>query len=166
MQVHRNVLKPNTLDSILKEIDSGKKKNIWRPASLLWHRDLLSTYSGECLTRNLSRDLVEDIMKDVQSFLPEHSATHMCMNMWLKGSGITFHNDANYAFGATIYLNKKWNPDDGGIFIWEVGRRQYRGVCPEFNTMVLNNLGQHHQVTAISPYAKENRISIQIFGEK
>lgn len=166
MQVHRNVLKPNTLDSILKEIDSGKKKNIWRPASLLWHRDLLATYSGECLTRNLSRDLVEDIMKDVQSFLPEHSATHMCMNMWLKGSGITFHNDANYAFGATIYLNKKWNPDDGGIFIWEVGRRQYRGVCPEFNTMVLNNLGQHHQVTAISPYAKENRISIQIFGEK
>ena len=166
MQVQRNVLKSTTVDLILKEIDNGKKKNVWRPASLLWHRNLLSTYSGECLTRNLNPNLVKDIIKDIQPFLPEYSTAHVSMNMWLKGSGITFHNDANYAFGATIYLNKKWNPDHGGIFIWEVSPRQYRGVCPEFNTMILNNLGQHHQVTAISPYAKENRISIQIFGEK
>ena len=166
MEIHRNVLKSNTVDSVLKEIDRGKSENIWGPVSCFWQEGLLSTYSGECLTTDLSKNLEEDLIKDVRGFLPEHSATHVLVYMWLKGSGIVFHNDSNYAFGATIYLNKKWNPDHGGIFIWEVAPRQYRGVCPEFNTMVLNTLGQNHQVTAISPYAKENRITIQIFGEK
>jgi hypothetical protein len=165
MQLHRNVLKPDTINRVLKEIDNGTKKNLWRPASFLWHSDLLSTYAGECLTRNLGDRLCDSILKDVTPFFPEHSSAHISMNMWLKGSGITFHNDANYAFGATIYLNKKWNPDHGGIFIWEVSNRQYRGVCPEFNAMVLNDLGQNHQVTAISPYAKDARITIQIFGK-
>ena len=34
-------------------------------------------------------------------------------------SGINWHNDHNYKYGITYYINRRWNPRFGGEFLFK-----------------------------------------------
>ncbi len=78
-----------------------------------------------------------------------------------KGSGINWHHDGNWKYGATYYINNKWNRNWGGEFMFDDNLGH--GWVPVIgNSLVIVKAPMDHKVnpvlTDIMP-----RISIQIF---
>lgn len=85
--------------------------------------------------------------------------------VWSRGAYLPWHDDHGRDFASTIYLNKQWDPDDGGIFLYKDTADAIRGELPEYNKMVINDSKLEHHVTMIANMAKTHRISIQIWGK-
>lgn len=78
-----------------------------------------------------------------------------------KGAGINWHNDGNWKYGATYYLNHRWNKHWGGEFMFTDSSGH--GFLPVVgNSLAIVKAPMDHKVnpvlTDINP-----RISIQIF---
>ena len=82
--------------------------------------------------------------------------------IWQPQSGISWHNDyeSNRLFGATLYLNEQWHPDNGGWFIWK-DDNGYHTILPKQKVLVVNDNYEYHCVT---PVALGFRCTIQIWG--
>tara|TARA_R110002020_G_scaffold113524_1_gene261302 strand:- start:1493 stop:1975 length:483 start_codon:yes stop_codon:yes gene_type:complete len=81
---------------------------------------------------------------------------------WPPGSYIGWHNDKEYSFGATIYLNKTWDINHGGIFLYHEGN-SLKAHKPTYNTCVINNKKTYHCVSITAPDAPI-RTTIQVLG--
>lgn len=86
------------------------------------------------------------------------------LNVWTPGSYIPWHKDGSKDFASTIYLNADWDVNAGGIFLYKDHKGDIRGEFPEFNKMVVNNNQVEHHVTMIPHSAKEDRVTIQVWG--
>ena len=78
-----------------------------------------------------------------------------------KGSGINWHPDAKWKYGATYYLNRRWNHQWGGEFMFRDNNQH--GFIPVLgNSLVIVKTPIHHKVNQVlSPIMP--RMSIQIF---
>jgi len=81
-----------------------------------------------------------------------------------KDSGINWHNDAGADYGATFYLNRRWNRQWGGEFMFTCENEH--GWLPVVgNSLVIVKSPFEHKVNAIlSPLIP--RISVQLFMKK
>jgi len=80
---------------------------------------------------------------------------------WKKGAGINWHNDGRWKYGATYYINHKWNDQWGGEFMFH--DENNFGFFPVVgNSLVVVKAPFMHKVNPIiSPIVP--RISIQMF---
>ena len=80
---------------------------------------------------------------------------------WTSGSHIPWHNDGCHNGGITIYLNKVWDEDWGGIFMCKDGDN-INGFYPKSNRCIMQVGGIEHSV---APTTKNSdvRLTIQIF---
>jgi Rps23 Pro-64 3,4-dihydroxylase Tpa1-like proline 4-hydroxylase len=85
----------------------------------------------------------------------------MMFYYWTPGSHIPWHNDSIYNGGITIHLNENWNPDHGGIFLFEDGNN-IRGIYPKINTAVEQFGKVHHCVCPTTTHSDVRR-TIQFF---
>ena len=78
-----------------------------------------------------------------------------------KGSGINWHNDRNWKYGATYYINHRWNQQWGGEFMF--ADTAAHGFLPiTGNSLVIVKSPFDHKVnTVLSPIIP--RISVQMF---
>jgi len=78
-----------------------------------------------------------------------------------KGSGINWHNDGTWKYGATYYLNHKWHKQWGGEFMFTDANGH--GFLPVVgNSLVIVKAPIPHKVNPVlSPLMP--RISVQIF---
>ena len=81
---------------------------------------------------------------------------------WPPGSYIGWHNDQGYSFGATIYLNKTWDINHGGIFLYQEGK-SLKAYQPTYNTCVINDKKTSHCISITAPDAPL-RTTIQVLG--
>jgi len=102
----------------------------------------------------------------------EHFGTfnkaYLTVQRWEKGCYIPWHNDKNYAFSSTIYLNPEWEESDGGQFVYAKGDDLFginHSYTPQFNTAVMLRQGHFHCVSPISTSDK-TRVTIQFFAHK
>jgi len=72
------------------------------------------------------------------------------------------HNDSNYEYGCTIYLNKYWDIDWGGLYIWKEGDK-LNIEKPEFNKLIINKGNTKHGTTLLNYNAPEERLTLQVF---
>lgn len=85
---------------------------------------------------------------------------------WYRGSYIPWHSDITYCFGATIYLNKEWDSEDGGLFFYiENGKtlEELKCIYPSYNKLIINNLDERHHVSLVNYHSKEIRKTLQIW---
>ena len=84
---------------------------------------------------------------------------YLNIHIMQKNCYISEHTDNNNNFAFTIYLNKIWKKENGGIFQFDIDDTIYN-VLPKYNSMVLlkDNI---HRVTKIT--SNELRITIQGF---
>ena len=157
-------------EQLLQEcIDSTKEKlqtrYCWGVDIFNWSNELKKGTTGMCLFSLAKDDLARKIESEIKHHLPDYQGLMVQHYIWTQGSGIARHNDGNYKFGLTIYLNEKWDIDYGGIFLWkEKDAEKYHVICPELNAGVLNDDGTFHMVTPIAFDAPELRVTIQIWG--
>ena len=65
-----------------------------------------------------------------------------------KGAGINWHNDASWKYGATYYLNNRWNQNWGGEFMFT--SKNGHGYIPIVgNSLVIIKSPLEHKVNPV-----------------
>jgi len=162
MIIHSNVLNCNLYEELLDIFE--KNPFLYFSNQYHWNEDLLQGMLGTCLCADVNEHIKSLILKDIGHLLPSYKDIDMLYYTWGKQSGINWHTDFPYLFGATIYFNKDWNRRDGGILLWE-DEFEIKGHLPKPNSMVLNTKNYNHMVTPIHYDAVSPRYTIQIFGK-
>jgi len=165
MKVFKNSISQELWKRCIDDVNSSLSDDTWKVSNLSWSDTIKRGINGTCLIKKVDTELRLDILNEIKDFLPYFSNISMNYHVWLPNSGISSHDDLNHKFGATIYLNKNWDVDFGGLFVWEkFDSSGMKALVPECRTLVLNDSHEKHLVTIVSNYIPEPRISIQIFG--
>lgn len=166
MKLYKNVLKQNTLSLVHRELTNFlEQTDKWTCSNFIWNDKIKVNITGTTMISFISEGISEIILEDLEDILPPISNPKLQYYVWTPNSGISTHTDAKYKFGATVYLNETWDPNDGGIFMYQHDGDDWRVHIPSLNTMMVNDTGSMHMVTPVSPFAKQNRYTIQIFGD-
>ena len=161
------VLTDKLLQDIRMEVSETNNEEAWK-GSFAWPSELTKGYFSNCLSRTIVGEMKERILKEIQLFLPECKVYYLQYYIWQQLSGIAVHDDHDKVFGATIYLNDTWVPENGGIFLYkdkENSGPEWTALLPERNNMVVNDNRELHMVTHVSPYSTDLRYTIQIWGQ-
>ena len=147
----------------VKELNEKVDQDCWRSSSVTWDTIIKQGIVGSCIITHVS-DTIHDLLEEeLKSSLPEYEEVICQYYIWQSQSGISWHNDGGdrrRLFGATLYLNEVWHPDNGGWFIWE-NDDGYRAILPKKKFLVINDNYQYHCVT---PVSLDFRCTIQIWG--
>ena len=151
------------LNKLRNEFDENVPKNCWKSSSVTWDPRLRQGFVGSCMTTFVSDNIQKLLEEELKSSLPKYTKLTCQYYIWQPQSGISWHNDSGNGrlFGATLYLNDEWNPDNGGWFIWE-DDDGYHTILPKKKLLVINDNYQNHCVT---PVSIGFRCTIQIWGD-
>ena len=149
----------NFIQNIIKE--SQEYKPIWK-SNINW---------GENIVKGSSLVLAYEIKKEELNYIKskfvelddkfkdKEIVGHFYI--WTRGSNIPMHNDSNYEYGCTIYLNKHWEIDWGGLYIWKE-ENKLNVEKPEFNKLIINKGNTKHGTTLLNYNIPEERLTLQI----
>ena len=163
MKIIGHSIRDELLQLCNQEIDTLLSQRAWSSNQTTWNEGLFVDIPGICLSADVTFLLERELKKELLTHLPNHNKLTINYNLWLKNSGIRWHTDANYEFGATLYLNE-WNKKWGGLFLWEDKAEQLHVLCPSPGTLVINTEAESHSVTQVSTTAPYPRRSLQIWG--
>jgi|DEB0MinimDraft_6_1074348.scaffolds.fasta_scaffold00730_7 hypothetical protein len=173
MKIFIDVLSDQLLDACKTDLISNKvKENVWGSSSFRWEPSLLKNIDGPCMMTPITdKSIVEKLEEELSVIFKNYTYNSLAFQyyIWDSYSAISDHNDHDYIFGATLYLNTS-ETYDGGLFMWKSEEDEqceidmFRCVVPEENMIIINDEKQLHMVTPISPHAKDFRCTIQIFA--
>ena len=148
----------------VKELNEKKVQDCWRSSSVTWGSTVKQGIVGSCIITSVSDTIHHSLEEELKLYLPKYDELLFQYYIWQPQSGISWHNDkeSDRLFGATLYLNDEWHPDNGGWFNWE-DNDGYHAILPKKKFLVINNNYQHHCVT---PVSSGFRCTIQIWGKK
>jgi hypothetical protein len=167
MKTFRNVLSESLIRELGKDRETKPLEPCWYASEFFWDEGLKTGVAGNCLTTLVAEPLRQQLIAEIAPLLPACDEDELIFMhyIWTRGSGISGHDDHGWRFGATIYLNESWDMNFGGLFAWKTKESEALNLlCPEYNTIVLNDDSEQHYVTQISPLSTTNRITLQIFG--
>jgi len=135
-----------------------------------WHSDLITestpviAYEMPLYLRSKIIPLLKNTglfeKETLQSLLKDFK---LMIYVWPKGSWINWHGDGHAKQAITIYLNKNWQFNHGGLFIWQDEiSKDLKVIEPKFNTLVYNEGSLMHGTTPVTA-TNELRITIQGF---
>lgn len=105
--------------------------------------------------------LLRGILNPEEDQLLTESKSAM-LYVWMPGSYIPYHSDAKYSKAVTIYLNRDWEFNDGGFFVWRnPNQEDWISVVPHFNLGIVNAFGLEHGTTPVT--SDKLRVTVQIF---
>jgi len=162
--MYDNFLEP----SLIREINEYTFKQINKPNWNTSHRwsnavkrltaPIISLYLPEQFALPI-QDRFNKIKYKRKKFKIKYSMFYICS----PNSYIGWHDDP-YSFGASVYLNKEWDIEHGGIFLYK-DKEDIKGVSPVYNRCVINVEKTMHTISMLTPDAPLRR-SLQIFGEE
>ena len=167
MKIIRNFLDSTTLHNVIdlyhrtlnSDTSSATTNLSWDPCIVAHSGIVHINYVPELI--NLIK---KELTKHIPS-LPDHDLMTMFYT-WGKGSYIPFHYDATHLYGATLYLNSEWAPEEGGLFIYlDESDNEYKTIIPEQNMLVVNTNKEAHHVTVVNSFARHSRMTLQMFGK-
>ena len=114
MEIRYGVLDPHTLRECSEFIDRSLEDGQWNVSEFFWDTTLKQGVSGVITMRNVPTRLKKLILDRISTFVPPYKESEIQIYAWHKGSGISVHDDGG-RYGATIYLNKNWDINWGGL---------------------------------------------------
>lgn len=157
-------------DKLYKEINSHieivvKSKQYRLTTNRVWEEGLIS-YSTPILRYRFEENdkLLFDKIKDEVIKKTEFSITDIIVHIFPKLSYIPWHLDGTYDSALTIYLNKNWDKNWGGLFLYKENN-EIKAFIPKKNTGILLEGGIEHCVTTTNINA-DDRITLQFFLNK
>jgi len=166
MKIHHDVLSLSLVNEIEQEILKNFDDACWRVSGLSWIEMLREGITGEVFQTPVSSSLKDKIDKQLKRYYPgDNTSINVCL--YSKGAGLAIHNDAGWKWAATIYLNRTWNKNFGGVFLYSdnIENDVWSAVFPKFNSMIVNDNSEPHMVTPVSMKADSYRAILQIWGE-
>jgi hypothetical protein len=167
MKIYQNVLSEKTLDIIHDDIEMRKYESCWSSGNLIiWDETITRNITGTVIFKKISDEISSIITEELKLIIPADRKLYLNYNLWYPNSGISWHNDGGYKYGFTLYLNRNWDLNWGGLFMWEdYSSNEYKMFPPEYNTLILNDNREYHAVSIISPTVNCYRLTIQGFCE-
>ncbi len=162
--IKNNFLEVSFLDQLLGSIikESQQYNPIWK-SNINWGENIVK---GSSLVlayelKNIDLKYIKQKFIELDNiFQSKEIVGHFYV--WTRGSQIPFHNDNNYTHGCTLYLNKEWNIDWGGLYLW-LDNNKLHTEKPEFNKLIINTNNIRHGTSVVNYNAPEERITLQIF---
>jgi len=152
------------LDSLIDVITSKHSRNIPMYSTSIhnWSPELVS-HSTPILRYSFTEENNELIGKIKKEILDKttYEIDNLVIHFFPKLSYITWHDDGDYKGALTIYLNKKWDYNWGGYFLYQE-ENEIKAILPDYNLGVLQENGVPHCVSTINVNS-DIRISIQAF---
>ncbi len=165
-----SVLSDDLIQNIMEYFNNILGKDVWS-SSFGWDQNL-GLISATTLTHKISdKILCEKIKNSIEKaikvdFNEEDLDFIPMIYVWSGGSFITWHLDGDNLYNGTLYLNKEWDSNDGGLFLYKDHTNEIKGIEPTYNSMVVNSCTENdphnqHCVTCIVPGTIKKRITIQ-----
>jgi hypothetical protein len=176
IRTYNNVLDEQLIKNLMEYFKSILGEYVWG-SSIGWDQ-YLSLKSSNTLTHRISnKSLEEEIKNSIEKtldvdFEKEELTFFPSIFVWSGGSYMTWHSDSAHPYNGTIYLNEKWDSNDGGVFLYKDSQtKEIKGVEPTYNTMVVNSATETdphnvHCVTCIVPGTIKKRVTIQWTADK
>lgn len=169
MRVVSSFLPQNLITEIELYVDNSKKikSKSWCNNSM-WDNDIVKNSGLVAILTlpNFSKE-IKNIFNSFDKKFDEYSINVLYYE-WYRGSYIPWHNDGNHCCGATIYLNKSWDIEDGGIFMYydDEDQKNLKCISPKYNNLIINENNEFHHVSLINYHSKETRKTLQIWFDK
>jgi hypothetical protein len=119
IKVFENFISESLASEITVFVQARAKDNVWSVSNLTYSPDLV-----EASTPIFSMELHEDIVKKITKLYTKqfkefkNKTFNMDYKIYSPNSYITWHGDDEYIAGSTIYLNREYHPNDGGLFLY------------------------------------------------
>ena len=167
MKIIENFLNETLISNINDYVKNSDRNQYWYSNSK-WNKDIVKNSGLVTILpiQKFSKELTDSFILYDKKF--ENYSFCFQYYEWHRGSYIPWHDDHCYDMGATIYLNKEWDVEDGGIFFYtETGyTSDLKCIYPKYNTLILNDSNELHHVSLVNYHAKTERKTIQIWISK
>ena len=169
IKIKRNFFDNDLIDNLSSLAIKSYKSNKLRTNFSSWN-DGIVQHSSVVLIYDIFHD--NEIYKKLcKKFDTEDY--NFTFQYWTQGSYIPWHNDGYAAEAGTVYLNKKWNLDWGGLFMWmDDSSKKIYAEKPEYNKLIFlsGNINQHSTTPVIRPLYDNSsqimRTTLQFFSEE
>lgn len=161
MNTIHNMLSMELIDKIKSY--SYTQKNV-RTNLTSWNPDLIGT-SGAILLYDLKDELLDEVKTEVKKHIPNIDDYGDLTAMYVLGGRFSFiqwHNDMPHSFAMTVYLNRQWDKNWGGAFVYENSNKEFITIYPEYNKSIYFIPPVWH-TTNMSNLQAPLRESLQIF---
>lgn len=131
--------------------------------NMYWHESIIKD-SAVMLSHDIDKDapFYEKMMARIGELYRYSRLGEVMIYYWTPGSHIPWHDDGCYTRGITVYLNDEWDPDHGGLFLWNDPDVGIRGLPPKRNRIMVNDDKSSHSVTCLTRGAPI-RMTLQAF---
>jgi Rps23 Pro-64 3,4-dihydroxylase Tpa1-like proline 4-hydroxylase len=166
MNLIPNFLEPHVIQEILDYYESRKGTASFEVAEHgRWVKDLYVGNMGSVYVLPLE-NFRDYFTQKFSSIFPEYSINTIYMHIWNIGSHINWHTDGDEnRAAATIYLNELWDPNWGGLFLFD-NNGHASWFNPQYNGCAYFKSPMWHSVTMINRNAQYPRLSVQLFFNK
>tara|TARA_Y100000114_G_C11758938_1_gene328425 strand:+ start:1565 stop:2098 length:534 start_codon:yes stop_codon:yes gene_type:complete len=161
----QNFLDDDTYKGIHNAIIKERKKINLHDANKIWDKNLTNNLSSPKrveVSNYPPFEKLKTLVKHNPFFqIADLNFMSTTIHFMQKNSGINWHNDNNWKYGATYYINNRWSEHWGGEFMFKE-QNSYNYFPIVGNSLVIIKSPLTHKVntvlTSIVP-----RISVQIF---
>ena len=132
-----------------------------------WTNDLLKGYKSSPMKYNINNFEHVPKIKTLLTANPFHQIDmklnfEFVFHCMRDQAGINWHNDGDYKYGCTYYINKRWNTMFGGELLWSIPGFG-NGFFPIWgNSMLILKAPVHHKVVPVTG-STVPRMTIQTF---
>jgi len=126
-----------------------------------WHYDIVKDSTPIYIKRLNDVELYDKIKEEISIKLGVVTLKGINFYCFSQGSHIPWHNDASHSGGITIHLNN-WDPDHGGLFLFNDNNNEIRAIVPKKNRVV-QQFGKVTHSVMPTTMTSMPRKTIQIF---
>ena len=177
IKIYKDFFNPDCLKYIEDSIEKSKNTANLRASypTNSWQPNIIHESTPVMVYDML--DGTDMLLKRLKEILDIKNDVVFMIYYWPVGSYIPWHNDSRARFTATLYCNRSWDRNWGGLFLYEEGDKILAEV-PEWNKLIVQTNKEWHSTTSVTkpyyqPVANANgytrisdiRTTIQIFEE-
>jgi len=140
-QLHHEAFKSKNI-----KLEPVTKNNFWNPNLL---KNLKNCPDSSFLNPNHPiLEKLKNILSDNPYIKIDCSKIYYQMHSMRNNAGINWHNDVGHDYGITYYINRRWNHEFGGEFLFT--DESSNGFIPVIgNSMVILKSPFQHKVTPV-----------------
>lgn len=161
----QNFLNPNAYKNIHRAIIKQRKNINLQSSKNIWSEYLINNIDAPFrveVSNYEPFDMIKTLVQRNPFFqLKDVKEMSTVIHYMKKNSGINWHNDGNWKYGATYYLNRRWEKNWGGEFMF-TDSDGHGYIPPVGNSLVIIKSPIEHKVNTVLTNIMP-RITIQIF---
>jgi hypothetical protein len=148
IKIYKDFFDSDCLEYIGKQIERSQHTSNFRSSypTINWGERIVQESAPVMIYDMVDPDILQKRLKEVY---PTEKDMHFMIYYWPVGSYVAWHPDNHVEMTASVYMNKYWNRDWGGLFLYEEGDKILAEI-PEWNKLVLQSPPVPHASTPVT----------------